>query len=65
MSARLDSVAGAIEVLHKRGVTLIGSFPEGGPLDDPELSSLNAAAIGTAGRIFLHHASDQRHLQEP
>jgi len=45
-----------IESLGRLGITLVGSFPEGGVLGDPELSFINASALEAGGVELLELA---------
>jgi len=52
----MDRVRGELDALKDRGIVLIGSFPEGGPLYDPELGPLNISALGDRGIQILGRA---------
>jgi phosphoglucosamine mutase len=56
IAAYMDKVRGELNALKDRGIVLIGSFPEGGPLYDPELGPLNISALGDRGVQILGRA---------
>ena len=54
--AVLDAYRDEIGRLRRLGVTLVGSFPEGGALLDASLSAVNASALEGPGLKFLRQA---------
>lgn len=52
----LARFARQVESLAEGGITLIGSFPEGGPLTDSQLVPINASAVGADGVTLLEAA---------
>lgn len=75
MGSNGDRLSGFVEKIHDelaslkgRGITLVGSFPEGGPLDDVELGPLNISAMGDAGVQIVGRALSAgclKHLDGP
>ena len=53
-----------LESLSQRGVTLVGSFPEGGPLADQHLAAINSSALGDRGIQILGRAISGGVLKE-